>query len=954
MLSKRWLGPVAASPVAVVMAPARAAGRSGGRRVFRLLLPSLAVALFVNVLPGVAQAAVAAPQGSVMAWGYNGGGELGDGTTISRTSPVAVSGLSSGVVAVAGGRLHSLALKSDGSVWAWGYNLQGQLGDGTTINRTSPVAVSGLSSGVVAVAGGSGDHSLALKADGSVWSWGYNSQGQLGDGTTINRTSPVAVSGLSSGVVAVAGGGYHSLALKADGSVWAWGDNFSGQLGDGTGLNRTSPVAVSGLSSGVVAVAGGGVHSLALKSDGSVVAWGFNAQGELGDGTTTNRFSPVAVSGLSSGVVAVAGGGSHSLALKADGFVWSWGYNAEGELGDGTTINRTSPVAVSGLSSGVVAVAGGGSHSLALKADGSVWAWGDNSFGQLGDGTTINRTSPVAVSGLSGVLAVAGGGGHSLAAVTPAALVSIALTPTNPVLEPSGTQQFTATGTYSDSTTADLTRLVTWSSGTPAVASFLSYAGGLATALANGTSTITASLNGVSGTTLLTVHSLTAIVVTPANPGSAPGGTLYFTATGTYSDSTTADLTGLVTWSSGTPAVASISSGGLATALANGTSTITASLGPVSGTTLFTVLSLTGIVVTPVNPVLALGGTQQFKATGTYSDGTTTDLTCSWGVIWSSSTPAVASIDNCGLATALANGTSSITASWFKPGPTSGTTLLTVGDTDLGLTGVPANVTVNVTGPLGAVVTYAAPTAIDEAGDSLAPTVSCTPGSGSTFVTGTTTVTCTATSADDSPSTVSGTFTVTVVASPAGISNVVGQFLAAGSINNSGIASALSAKLTAAQNAIAAGNLKTAINILSAFIDQAQAQNGKHILAASTLNGVTFSPSAVLIADARSLIDSLTATTVPNPITGTVVTSTGAAAPGATVSLVDSNGAIVATATSDVTGFYFFATTGLLSTGVTYSVSVTGFPAGFTSSSPQVQTFTWVGSSISFSNFTLT
>ncbi len=201
-----------------------------------------------------------------------------------------------------------------------------------------------------------------------------------------------------------------------------------------------------------------------------------------------------------------------------------------------------------------------------------------------------------------------------------------------------------------------------------------------------------------------------------------------------------------------------------------------------------------------------------------------------------------------------------------NPSSVSQTFTVTVNDTDLGIAGVPANMTVDVNSPLGAVVTWAMPTAIDEAGDVPAPTVSCTPASGSTFALGTTMVTCTATSADDTPSTVSKTFTVTVAPSPAGISNVVDQLLAAGCIDNAGIANALKAKLAAAQNAIAAGNLNEAINILRAFIHQVQAQDGKHILAACTINGVTFSPAAILIADAQSLIDSLTAAAAANPL----------------------------------------------------------------------------------------
>jgi alpha-tubulin suppressor-like RCC1 family protein len=245
-----------------------------------------------------------------------------------------------------------------------------------------------------------------------VWAWGENISGQLGDGTTANLSTPVQVSGLS-GLQAIAAGGAHSLALKADGTVWAWGDNSYDQLGDGTTfIDRNTPAQVSSLS-GVKAIAAGGAYSLALKADGTVWAWGEIISGQLGDGTTANRSTPVQVSGLS-GVKAIAAGDVHSLALKADGTVWAWGDNSHDQLGDGTTTNRNTPVQVSSLS-GVKAIAAGRVHSLALKEAGTVWAWGDNSYDQLGRGTTIRRGTPVLVSGLSGVKAIAAGYNHSLA-----------------------------------------------------------------------------------------------------------------------------------------------------------------------------------------------------------------------------------------------------------------------------------------------------------------------------------------------------------------------------------------------------------------------------------------------------------------------------------------------------------------------------------------------------------
>ena len=316
------------------------------------------------------------------------------------------------MAATAGGGGHCVAAKADGTVWAWGYNASGQLGDGTTIERHAPVQVSGLS-GVAAVACGLAN-SLAVKSDGTVWAWGNNYYGQLGDGTTTERHAPVQVSGLL-GVAAVAGGDQHSLAVKFDGTVWAWGYNYCGQLGDGTTTQRNAPVQVPGLSD-VVAVACGSSHSLAVKSDGTVWAWGYNEFGQAGGGTSGSweeyQLSPVQVSGLSD-AVAVAGGDWHSLAVKSDGTVWAWGDNGDGQLGDGTWMMSTTPVQVSGLS-GAVAVGSGYYHSLALKSDGTAWAWGYNSSGQLGDGTWTSRGAPVQVSGVSGVAAVAGGRSFNL------------------------------------------------------------------------------------------------------------------------------------------------------------------------------------------------------------------------------------------------------------------------------------------------------------------------------------------------------------------------------------------------------------------------------------------------------------------------------------------------------------------------------------------------------------
>lgn len=342
-----------------------------------------------RVAAGEGHTVVVASDGTVWAWGSNAYGQLGDGSTTNRNTPVQVIGLT-GVVGVACGSGHSLAVRSDGSVWAWGRNDRNQVAGGLTGNQRTPMQVGGLSA-VVAVAGAD-NHSVALKSDGTVWAWGLYDSLLLG-GLLQAPGTPTQVGGLSS-IVAVAAGGSHGLAVRSDGTVWAWGSNSSGELGDGSTANRNPAVQVSGLS-GAVAVAAGGSHSLALKSDGSVWAWGNNAFGQVGDGSLSHRSTPVIVTG-GTGVAAVAAGTSFSLALKLDGSGWLWGDNRAGQLGDGTTVSQYVPAPSNGLS-GLVALDGGFHHGVAMRTDGSVVGWGENSEGQLGNGTAVSELKPVAV-----------------------------------------------------------------------------------------------------------------------------------------------------------------------------------------------------------------------------------------------------------------------------------------------------------------------------------------------------------------------------------------------------------------------------------------------------------------------------------------------------------------------------------------------------------------------------
>jgi alpha-tubulin suppressor-like RCC1 family protein len=376
----------------------------------------------VNGLTGIATIAAGGEhtcalttQGFVKCWGRNGNGELGDFTTNDRTTPVASGGLV-GVAAIAAGSYHTCVLTTGGAVDCWGLNSDGQLGDGTHTSKTTAVPVSGLSGGVVAIAAGS-FHTCALTAAGTVYCWGYNVDGRLGDGTTTERTAPVAVSGLSN-VAAIAAGNGHTCALTRTDTVKCWGSNASGQLGNGNTTNSLTPVAVSGLSN-VAAIAAGSGHACALGTTGGLKCWGANGSGQLGNGGTANATVPAAVSGSASGIAAIAAGGSHTCALDATGGLKCWGYNAYGQIGDASVVNKAAPVPVSGLASGVTAIAGGVFHTCAVTTAGVPMCWGNNQSGQLGDGTSGGyRYTPVAVSGLTGVAAMAAGAGHTCALTT--------------------------------------------------------------------------------------------------------------------------------------------------------------------------------------------------------------------------------------------------------------------------------------------------------------------------------------------------------------------------------------------------------------------------------------------------------------------------------------------------------------------------------------------------------
>jgi alpha-tubulin suppressor-like RCC1 family protein len=359
------------------------------------------------------------PMRSVAAgWGNNYCGQLGNGVDFQIVSPTAtaVSGLS-GVVQVSAGNDQGMALTSDGSVWDWGAI---PVGNAMFTLSSVPLQVPGLT-GITQVATHDGAD-LALRSDGTVWAWGDNVSGDLGDGTTVPSATPVQVSGLT-GVTQIAAGGNFGLALRSNGTVWSWGYNGDGELGNGTTNDSSVPVQVAGLSQ-VTKIAAGEYDSMAVATTGittltSVYGWGANGSGQIGDGSDRERPVPVQITGIGvPSVIGIAVGTRYAMVLGSDGTLWDWGLNNWGQLGNGTTADAIRPKEAQGLESGITQISAGDSHALALRSDGSVEAWGYNGAGQLGDGSNgylIANPAPVQVVGMGNVTQISAGMSFSLA-----------------------------------------------------------------------------------------------------------------------------------------------------------------------------------------------------------------------------------------------------------------------------------------------------------------------------------------------------------------------------------------------------------------------------------------------------------------------------------------------------------------------------------------------------------
>jgi alpha-tubulin suppressor-like RCC1 family protein len=377
-------------------------------RKIRTLAASGALALLVA--SGAAHADATAPRlsaggfhacarisdGTLWCWGYNAGGQLGDGTFTDKRAPWQVMAAGNTTVEVATGYDHTCVRKSDGTLWCWGLNTGGELGSGPSANQNLPVQVTALGTSVAGVSAGD-EHTCARKGDGTAWCWGVNGNGQLGAGNNLNASTPVQVTGGGS-YAEISAGGYHTCGRKTDGTLWCWGRNNVGQLGDGSTTDKNAPVQVTALGSSVAEVSAGEDNTCARKTDGTLWCWGWNKYGNLGDGTTDDSSTPVWVETLGTQVVEVSTGSDFACARKADFSLWCWGFAGDGQLGNGVNIIKVIPTEVTALGHGVTEVSAGLHFTCARNFYGATWCWGSNITGQLGIGSLTNSSIPVQVS----------------------------------------------------------------------------------------------------------------------------------------------------------------------------------------------------------------------------------------------------------------------------------------------------------------------------------------------------------------------------------------------------------------------------------------------------------------------------------------------------------------------------------------------------------------------------
>ncbi len=355
-------------------------------------------------------------QAGLWSWGFDNFGQLGDNSVANKSSPVQTVSGGTNWKQVSGNGLYTAGIKTDGTLWLWGRNLYGGLGDNSVANKSSPVqTVSGGTNWKQVTSGFY--YTPAIKTDGTLWTWGQNVYGGLGDNTIVHRSSPIQTVAGGTNWKQVSGGNNHVAAIKTDGTLWTWGFNSNGQLGDGSSIvHRSSPIQTVAGGTNWKLVSCGGYFTTAIKTDGTLWTWGRNTLGQLGDNTITHRSSPVQTVAGGTNWKLVAGGGYHTPAIKTDGTLWLWGRNQYGQLGDNTITHRSSPVQTVAGGTNWKLVACGYYHTSAIKTDGTLWLWGRNTYGALGDNSVANKSSPVqTVSGGTNWKQIGSAGGqHTL------------------------------------------------------------------------------------------------------------------------------------------------------------------------------------------------------------------------------------------------------------------------------------------------------------------------------------------------------------------------------------------------------------------------------------------------------------------------------------------------------------------------------------------------------------
>ena len=361
--------------------------------VSNLLVAEAPVGCWKEISAGDAHTLAIKNDGTLWAWGRNNKSQMGDGTTVDKNTPTQIGTDTDWAIVSASGMIHSLAIKTNGTLWTWGDNSNGQLGDGTTLKRNTPVQI-GSDTDWSSISGGL-YFSVALKNNGTLWTWGNNDFAHLGNGTTGGTIYTPQQVGVDTDWSSISSNFDHTIALKSNGTLWAWGGNNKGQLGDGTTVDKNIPTQI-GSATDWSQIAPGGYHSLAVKTDGTLYTWGLNNGGQLGDGTNSDKLVPTQV-GSATDWTGVFAGGWSSFALKTDNNLYACGYGSSGQIGNGTNSNCVTFTAVNS-SSNMQKVAAGTRHVGAILTDGSLLMWGYNSTGQLGDGTLVDKNVPTAIA----------------------------------------------------------------------------------------------------------------------------------------------------------------------------------------------------------------------------------------------------------------------------------------------------------------------------------------------------------------------------------------------------------------------------------------------------------------------------------------------------------------------------------------------------------------------------